>query len=113
MGRYLALWTGVLTGPIVWFFGMEANFAISPLACGYSAKPALYLVSLVCLILTASAGWLSWWQWQKLGRAAPGELGGDSGSSRALAMAGVLLSCMFCLTIVAQSIPNIMFSGCE
>lgn len=113
ISRNLALWAGVLTGPIVWFFGMEANFAIAPLACGHIGKLALYLVSLLCLLISALAGALSWSQWQKLGRSYPGELGGETGRSRAMAMAGVLLSAMFCLTIVAQSIPNIVFSGCE
>jgi hypothetical protein len=113
MNRNLVLWAGVLTGPIVWFLGMEANFAVAPLACGHNAKPVLYLVSLVCLVLTALAGCLSWFEWQRVGRAYPGELGGPTGRSRAMAMAGVLLSAMFCLTIIAQAIPNVVYSGCE
>ncbi len=68
MSRDLALWTGILVGPIVWLISFQANFALVPWACILQAKLALYLVSLVALVLSGAAGLLAWRQWSELGK---------------------------------------------
>src|SRR5207302_7538129 len=53
MSRNAALWTGVLAGPIIWLLSFEANFALAPWACIFQAKLALYIVSILALVLAA------------------------------------------------------------
>jgi len=113
MSRDLALWTGVLGGPIVWLLSFEANFALAPWACTFDAKLALYIVSVVALVLAAASGLLAWRQWKELGQEWPGEGDGALPRSRIMAIGGVLLSAMFFLVILAQALPEIILGACQ
>ena len=113
MSRDLALWTGILAGPAVWLISFEANFALAPWACIFQAKLALYVVSLIALLLSAASGVLAWRQWKELGREWPGESGGALARSRVMAGSGVLMSAMFSIVIVAQAIPEFILEACQ
>lgn len=113
MNRDVALWTGILSGPIVWLLSFEANFALAPWACVFQAKLALYLVSIAALLLTASGGLLAWRQWSAAGKAAPGDEAGALPRIRVMAIGGVLMSGMFFLVILAQAIPELVLGACE
>ncbi len=113
MNRDLALWTGILAGPLVWLISFEANFALVPWACIFEAKLALYLVSLVALAASGAAGFLAWHEWKVLGREMPGQGGDTLSRSRIMALGGVLLSAMCCLIIVAQAIPEFILGACQ
>jgi hypothetical protein len=107
------IWTMLLTGPLIWFASMEANFALAPWACTLQWKPALYVVSLVALAVTALSGWNAWIHWKQLGREYPGEAGGGISSSRAVASGAVLLNGMFFLVIFAQGIVETILGACQ
>jgi hypothetical protein len=111
--RNLALWTGVLAGPVVWLLSFQANFTLAPWACEFNTKIALFLVTIAALILVSGSGWLAWREWTALGRIAPDEADGAVGRSRIMALGGVLLSAMFFLVILAQSIPELILGACE
>ncbi len=113
MKRDLALWTGLLAGPVIWLLSFEANFALAPWACEFQAKLALYVVSIIALILAASSYLLAWRQWKELGKEWPGEAGGTLARSRVMAGGGVLTSALFFLVILAQSIPELILGACE
>ena len=113
MSRDFALWTGLLAGPIVWLISFEANFALAPWACVFQAKLALYVVSIVALLLAAASGFLAWRQWSALGRELPGDGGGGLPRLRVMALGGVLLSAMFFLVILAQAIPEVVLGACQ
>ncbi len=113
MNRDLALWTGILAGPIVWLISFEALFALNPWACIFQTKLALFIVSIVAFALSAAAGLLAWRQWSELGREADPR-GGDSISrSRIMAFSGVILSTLTCLIIIAQAIPELVLEACQ
>lgn len=101
--KNLALWMGLLTGPIIWFCSLEAKFALAPWVCSLHWKPAVYLVSLAAFVTTAGAGFIAWRQW----------LEADGERPRKMACAGVLLSAGFIVVLLAQSIPELMMTGCE
>jgi hypothetical protein len=111
--RNLALWTGVLAGPVVWLLSFEANFTLAPWACEFNTKIALFLVTIAALILVAASGLLAWREWNTLGRVSPDDIAGALGRSRVMALGGVLLSAMFFLVIVAQAIPELILGACE
>ena len=113
MKRDVALWTGVLTGPIVWSIAFVTKFFISYWICAFHWKPAAYALSAVPVLITGAAGMLAWSQWQDLGREAPGQTGGAIGRSRALALAGIALSGGFVLVMIAQTFPELILEGCE
>jgi hypothetical protein len=107
------LWSSILIGPAAWFLNLEANFAIAPLACSGGAKPYLYLVSTITLLLTLAAAWMAFAQWHQPERRAAGELAPVDARRRGMALAGLGLSALSFLVILAQTIPNLLFAGCE
>jgi hypothetical protein len=113
MKRDLALWTGILTGPIIWLLSFEANFALAPWACVFQAKLALYVVSIIALAVAAASGLLAWREWEALGREWPGDGEGTLPRSRVMAVGGILMSAMFFLVILAQAIPELMLRACQ
>jgi hypothetical protein len=113
MNRDTQLWAAVLTGPTIWFLSLLSNFALAPWACTLGWKPALFGVTLVALAITAVSGLLAWKLWRQAGLEMPGESGGAVAHERSLALAGVLLSAMFFLVILAQSVPSLVLGACE
>ncbi len=113
MNRDLALWTGILAGPIVWLISFEALFALNPWACIWQAKLTLYLVSLLALLFSGASGLLAWRQWNVLGREADPHGGDTLSRSRIMAFSGVIVSSFCCLLIVAQAIPELVLESCQ
>jgi hypothetical protein len=113
MKRDVALWTGVLTPPIVWSIFFLVKWFISYWICAFGWKPAAWAFSILPMIPTAAAGWLAWSQWQQLGSETPGQMGGTLARSRALALAGIVLSAGFLLVLIAQTFPELILAGCE
>lgn len=113
MKRDLALWTGVLAGPVNWAMIFTAKFFLAPWICAFHWKPAAYVLSVLALALTAGAGLLAWSQWQQVGREYPGQGGGAVARSRAMAFGGVVLSSMFFLVLIAITLPELLLEGCE
>lgn len=113
MKHDLALWIGFLGGPLIWLLSFGARWSLSGAVCAFQWKPALFVIALVALLLTAGTGLLSWTEWQRVGREMPGEAGGAIPRSRILALFGVALSALSILLIVAQAIPDIMLGACQ
>jgi hypothetical protein len=113
MKRDLALWTGVLTGPVVWSVFFLAKFFIAYWICAFHWKPAAWVLSIVPLVPTAAAGMLAWSQYRELGAELPDQTGGEIGRSRALALAGIVLSAGFLVVLIAQTFPELILTGCE
>ena len=113
MKRDVALWTGVLAGPIAWLTSFQANFALAPAACALQAKLVLYAISVVALLVTAAAGVVAWQQWTGAGKEWPGQGGDTTARVRIMAIGGVLLSSTFFIVILAQAIPEVILAPCE
>jgi hypothetical protein len=105
----LTLWALVFAGPIAWFLDLEANFAFSTQACAgfWSAAPAF--ASFIALIVTASAGILSWNRWREARQTEPP----GPKTYQGVALGGVILSAAFSIVIVAESIPVVMLRNCK
>jgi hypothetical protein len=111
--RDLALWAGILLGPLAWALSMGTNFALAPWACVWGWKTMLYVVTIVALVICAGSAALSWREWRHLGREMPGEAYGAVPRGRLMAFSGVILSAMAALIIIAQGIPQIMLGACQ
>jgi hypothetical protein len=107
-----ALWLELWAAPIVWFLSLCASFAVAPWACGWNWQPALVLISLIALLITAAFGLKAWNHWHSVGRETPGELGGEIAACRLMASGAVLLNSMFFLVILAQLIVTVTLGAC-
>jgi hypothetical protein len=113
MPRPSLIWIAIPAGPAIWFLSFGANFSLSGWVCQWQWQPALHAVSLVALAVAGGSALLGWSQWQKLGRAFPGETAGLIPRSRVLAIAGILLGSVSFLLILAQAIVQVILGGCE
>jgi hypothetical protein len=114
--RTLALWTGLLAGPVLWFTVLEANYVLSYVACESRHKWFLHAANLAAIAAVAAAGLLSW-------RSGPAEdseqptppITRQTSENRArwMSIAGVTLSLWFILVILAMEIPILVLRTCE
>ena len=104
------LWTGVLTGPIVWFAHLEASYTFASLTCSTHHKLSLYLVSIAALLCTVLAGSISWKQWRKM-EPEP-DAGAVADRRRSMAIGGAGLSALFFSVILAQTLANVLPMEC-
>ncbi len=113
MNRNLALWIGVLGGPIIWLCSFEAKFALAPWACTFQSKAALFAVALAALVLCAACAWLSWREWKTFGEQGPNSESGAVPRSVFMAIGGIVLSAGCFMIVLAQSIPELVLGACE
>jgi hypothetical protein len=107
------LWLSIFAGPALWFVNLEANFALANSLCIPNVKVALYLISLVTFAASAFAGLAAHRAWVRLGREMPTEGAGAIPRARIMAVFGMLLNAMACLTILAQAVPELILRACE
>jgi hypothetical protein len=113
MKRAIALWSIALASPVIWFISFGLSYAVAGGACAMHWKPALYVISVAALLLTAGCGVTAWNHWQRLGREYPGDAGGAVPASRALLSGGVLLSSLFSVLILAQIVAEAILEPCQ
>jgi hypothetical protein len=113
MKRNLALWIGVLGGPITWLCSFEARFALAPWACTFQSKLALHGVGCAAVLLCAAFALLSWREWKALGEQEPVAAGGAPARSTFMAIGGIVLSIGCLLIVIAQTIPEMILGACE
>lgn len=111
--RNLALWIGVLGGPLCWLSSFEARFVLVPWACTFQSKLALFSVALVAIALCAACALLSWNQWKELGEKGPSAEGGALPRSNFMAIGGMVLSTGCCMVLIAQTIPDLLLGACQ
>jgi hypothetical protein len=109
----LALWIGVLGGPLLALASLHLSYAAVPPACNADRALPLHLVPAVALLLAVGGFLLAWRDWRETGREWPGEEGGTVGRSRFLAAIGVLLSAFFAVVIVAMWAPTLVIGSCQ
>ncbi len=107
------LWASIAISPITWFVNLEANFALTPLACSGNGKLIIDVVSAASLIIVTLSGSLCFVEWRSPRQNADGKMVASPPRIRAMALTGVGLGVLFAITIIAQAIPNIMLTGCE
>lgn len=113
MSRTLALWTGVLGGPLVWLCSFEARFALAPWACTFQNKWALYAVAFAALVLCLVCAAVAWREWKSMGEGGPSSAGGALARGQFMAIGGIALSVGCAMIVVAQAIPEFLLGACE
>ena len=108
----LALWTSVLSGPLVFLLNLEVSYVMVDWACNASSEWALHLVHLVSLAAVVAGTLLGAALWRRVGRTWPDSDGTSDSRSRLLAALGTLGGVTFAVSIVAQWITVMVLGAC-
>jgi hypothetical protein len=116
--RVLALWTGLLAGPIVWLVLLEWQYVASYVACESRATWFLHVATIVSVGLVAGAGL---WAWRVGGGPAdlpepptqPVSAETRDVRTRWMAHAAVASSAWFIIVILAMEIPILVLRTCQ
>ena len=107
-----ALWVSVLTGPLVFLLNLQINYVMVDWACNTGNDWSLHVVHLVCLVVSAAAGFLGFSMWRRIGAKWPDPGAGSVSRSRLLAMLGALGGTLFAISIFAQWITVMVLGTC-
>jgi hypothetical protein len=106
-------WMVIVVPAFICAAAMEANFVLVRQACSMQRNVALYVVTIVALLLIASVALVSFLTWRHAGAQWPGETADIATRTRFIAMLGILGSGMFFLVTLAQGIATIHFDPCQ
>jgi len=110
----LALWAGLLCGPIAWLLQLQTAYILIPWSCAHDVNAiSLHLVTVAALLLTAAGGFISWRNWQRTGKKKHDNEGEAISRSRFMSILGLFTSAMFFLTILVQGIPSFILHPCQ
>lgn len=98
-----ALWVAILIPPVAWLLSLEANFALVPLACSLGGNAVLFIAPAIAVGLAILAGRFARNKWRQ----------DAEGMVRTMAVAGMSMSAMFTLVVIAQTIPQIVLRTCQ
>ena len=114
-GGLLALWAGLLAGPVVWLVQFQTNFTLVPILCRSGAhNVALHAVFVVALLLVASAALLAWRNLRAVGATQEGtDEAGVVTRTRFMSLLGLSVACVFFIVILAQWIASWVFGPCQ
>ena len=116
--RVLALWTGLLTGPLAWLALLEFNYAFAYVACETREKWFLHLATIVAAALVAAAGAWAWRAgndpFEPAHRPSPPLSAATCDSrSRWMAYAAAVSSAWFIIVIFAMEVPLALLEVCQ
>jgi hypothetical protein len=116
-GRAVALWIGVLAGPLAWSALLETNYVLSYVACEQRHTWMLHLATAIALALVAGAAWLTWVASPSLGYNSERDASTDPVDTaiiraRFMAIGGLALCAWFALVIIATEIPVLVLHPC-
>lgn len=104
----VALWWGILCGPIAFALDLQLRYALVPYACSHGQQWMLLGVSAPLFLVCVVGAIFSWRGWNE---------GRDTtlipSRVRFMAVGGAMLSAAFALTILANDIPHFFFGPCD
>ena len=115
-GSYLTplpLWTGILTGPIVWAIDLLARYAVVKWSCRTGHSWYFDALTAASLALVAFAAVVSWNALQQTSSDEPTDGGMPRQRARFMAILGLAVSALFGLQMAAASIPNFVLDACR
>lgn len=109
----LALWTGILAGPLVYLLDLELSYALANRACEAGSAALYALTTAAAAAIVAAAGLLSWREWRRLPESADMTGARAVDRNRFLAVSGLAFSAGFLLLIVSNFVPKFMLGVCD
>lgn len=110
--RLAWLWAGVLLPPAAWAVHLTAGYAMAAFVCEPRAAWPFYLLSIAALAVALWGGWISRGiRWDSADE--PEEAPTSRARGRFMALSGVLLSGLFSVAILAQTVPIFVLEPCR
>jgi len=110
----LALWFGILGGPIIWAVQLQVSYMLVPWACSTGHHWTLHLASLVFLLSAAAPAFIAWRASTTARSRGTSERESEGvGRIRFMAMLGLMTSALFLLLIFAQALPSFFIDPCQ
>lgn len=109
----LRLWAGLLVAPLAFLLNLQVNYTLTQKLCPGGPLLILHLMTLCFLLLAAGGAFIAWREWERAGRKWPDEAADRTTRNRFMGAVGLLMSVLFFLIIVAQWIPQFIFSPCQ
>jgi hypothetical protein len=108
----LALWYGILAGPLAWATGEGLNYAFDQHACSTGHFYVQWIVCGCTLLIALSGAFVARMELQRCG-----EQRDDGGTpldrSWFMARLGIAVSLGFALVIIALTVPHFILSPCD
>jgi hypothetical protein len=108
----VALWTSVLTGPIVFLLNLQVNYTMVDWACNTGNDWSLHVAHAVALLISAASALLGRALWTRIGVGWPDTRAGSESRSRLLAVLGMIGGAGFAVSILAQWITVMVLGTC-
>src|SRR5947209_5935715 len=102
--RRTALWYGIFIGPLTLAASQLLGFILVPWCCATGLHAYLWIAPAIALLLTLEGTYVCWRESQEQH---------DQEYGHFLALGGMLLSLMFALAIIAQTIPTFILTPCQ
>lgn len=111
--RAFTQWAGLLLAPAAFFLHLQLGYVLVYRACRYHAEWSLHAVGLASVAVAALGAWTAWRVWGRSGRTTSLEADGASARARFLGMAGVGVSSLLVLVLLAQWAAAFFLSPCQ
>jgi hypothetical protein len=109
----LALWTGILAGPLVWAADLTASYALAKWACPTGRRNVLHAIMIVSLSIVAGGAMVSSIALRHTSADRLTDGGRPRQRARFMAILGLASSALFALQIVSTAIPQWVLDACE
>jgi hypothetical protein len=104
---------GAIAGPLAALYLQAVAYAGVQWACGHRNPITIHVIPVVFILLGAVAVWLSWRDWNAVGRITRAEGATVSDRTRFVALSGLMLSGFSVALMLALWLPMIVFNPCQ
>lgn len=111
--RIVRLALALFLAPFAAMLHLQLSYMDVRHACRHASELRLHVETAVLLLVALAGMLVAWRGWHAVGAEWPADEGGAEGRSRFLFAAGLLLSALFALVIVAQWLPLFTLSPCQ
>jgi hypothetical protein len=109
----LGLIYGAIAGPLAALYMQVVAYAGVQWACGHRDPITVHVIPVVFILPGVIAVWLSWRDWNAVGRITRAEGATVSDRTRFLALSGLMLSSFSVVLMLALWLPMIVFNPCQ
>ncbi len=109
----LALWTGILAGPVAWALDLSVSYALVKWVCVSQRGAVLHAITLTALAIVCGGAVVSWIALQRTADDVPTDGGRPRQRARFMAILGLSACALFALQIIAGAIPHWMLDACQ
>jgi len=109
----LGLLFGAIAGPLAALYMQAVAYAGVQWSCGHRNPITVHIIPVVFILLGVIAVWLSWRDWNAVGRVTRAEGATISERTRFVALSGLLLSTFSVVLMLALWLPMIVFNPCQ